>query len=175
VVLNSTVAATSSAATWEPTLKPYQPNHSSPAPSSTSGRLCGFICSRGNPRRLPSTNVSARAAAPALMCTAVPPAKSSAPRRAAIQPSSRLKTQWQTGKYTTLTHSTTNSTQPPNLARSAMAPLIRAVVRMANIIWKLANTSTGTVPLTSPTVPAIPKKSNPPTSPLPCVGPKAIV
>ena len=108
------------------------------------------------------------------MCTAVPPAKSLAPRRAAIQPSSRLKTQWATGKYTAVTHSPTNSTQPPNLARSAMAPLMSAAVRMANIIWKLAKTRTGMVPVTSPIVPSMPRKSRLPTSPPPTEGPKTI-
>ena len=33
-----------------------------------------------------------------------------------------------------------NSSQPPNLARSEIAPLIRATVITANIIWKARNT-----------------------------------
>src|SRR3954469_9446826 len=63
----------------EPELKPNQPNHSRPAPSSVNGRLCGRIGSFFHPSRLPSTMASARPAAPALACTTVPPAKSSAP------------------------------------------------------------------------------------------------
>ena len=95
--------------TAEPALKPNQPNHSRPAPSITKGRLCGRIGDLGQPLRLPSTMHSARPAAPALMCTAVPPAKSMACSLFAIQPpwctrlpaaSVTLKsnTQWQTGK-----------------------------------------------------------------------------
>ena len=91
------------AARAEPALNPNQPNHSSPAPISTSGRLCGRIESRLKPIRLPRTRQSARPAAPALMWTAVPPAKSSTPL-AASQPAPvvsvppKSKTQWATGK-----------------------------------------------------------------------------
>ena len=75
-VLTQATAAVLLAASAEPALKPNQPNHSRPAPIMTSGRLCGRIASRPKPRRLPSTRARARPAAPALMCTAVPPAKS---------------------------------------------------------------------------------------------------
>ena len=85
-VLTQTTAAVLFAARAEPALKPNQPNHSSPAPIMTSGRLCGRMASRPKPRRLPSTRARARPAAPALMCTAVPPAKSIAARLLAIQP-----------------------------------------------------------------------------------------
>ena len=84
----------------------------------TNGRLCGRIGSLPKPRRLPSTSTSASAAAPALMWTAVPPARSKAPRRLTIQPpvsaakkplakpaasppssaTPKAKTQWATGK-----------------------------------------------------------------------------
>src|SRR3954463_5082134 len=63
----------------EPALKPNQPNHSRPAPSSVNGRLCGRIGSFFHPSRLPSTIARARPAAPAFAWTTVPPAKSSAP------------------------------------------------------------------------------------------------
>ena len=63
----------------EPALKPNQPNQRSAAPSSTSGRLCGLSMPLAKPTRLPSTRARARPAAPALMCTAVPPAKSITP------------------------------------------------------------------------------------------------
>src|SRR3954454_21171170 len=69
-----------SAASSEAALKPNQPNHSRPAPRSTNGTLCGRMLVPGQPRRLPSTIATASAAAPALACTTVPPAKSSAPR-----------------------------------------------------------------------------------------------
>ena len=60
--------------TIEPTLKPYQPTHSSPEPSMVRVRLCGRMGSRGQPARLPMSSASTRPAIPALMCTAVPPA-----------------------------------------------------------------------------------------------------
>ena len=44
----------------EPTLKPYQPNHSRPAPSMVSVRLCGRIGSLASRSRLPMTSASAR-------------------------------------------------------------------------------------------------------------------
>ncbi len=89
------------AASAEPALKPNQPNQSSPEPSITSGRLCGRIGSFLKPIRLPSTRQSARPATPALMCTAVPPAKSITPMRSTSQPPlppSVMNTQCATGK-----------------------------------------------------------------------------
>ena len=76
MVFTQTTAAVLPAASAEPALKPNQPNHSRPAPSMTRVRLCGRIGSRFQPIRLPSTRARARPATPALMCTAVPPAKS---------------------------------------------------------------------------------------------------
>src|SRR3954464_4072710 len=116
----------------EPALKPNQPNHSRPAPSATNGTLCGRMLSRGQPTRLPSTRITPRAAEPALMCTAVPPAKSSAPRLAPIQPPPQI--QWATGTYTMVTQPIANRTQPPNFSRSDNDPLISATVMIANII-----------------------------------------
>src|SRR5215470_4508691 len=63
VVVNATEAR-SPAASAEPALKPYQPNHSRAAPSSTNGTLCGLGTARGKALRLPSTSASARPAAP---------------------------------------------------------------------------------------------------------------
>jgi hypothetical protein len=100
-----TMAAESPAASAEPPLKAYQPAQSRPAPSSVSGTLCG-LRSWPNIADLPSTIATASAAAPALMCTAVPPAKSTAPSVLAIQPPielsvttpSNANTQCATGK-----------------------------------------------------------------------------
>ena len=61
VVVRNALAATAPAASAEPALKPYQPNHSNPAPSSVAGRLCGRIGWRGQPRRRPRTSASASA------------------------------------------------------------------------------------------------------------------
>src|SRR6516165_2901894 len=68
-----------SAATAEPALKPNQPTHSSDAPTRVSVRLCGAIASLPYPMRLPSISAQTRPEMPALMCTTVPPAKSSTP------------------------------------------------------------------------------------------------
>src|SRR5689334_12669089 len=48
-VLRKMTAALPSTANAEPALKPNQPNHSRPTPSSTKGRLCGRIASDLNP------------------------------------------------------------------------------------------------------------------------------
>jgi hypothetical protein len=76
-----------SEATAEPALKPNQPTHSSEAPITVSVRLCGAIDSLPKPWRLPSISAVARPAIPALMCTTVPPAKSST---RALQPARGL-------------------------------------------------------------------------------------
>jgi hypothetical protein len=104
IVLTQVTAAVLFALSAEPALKPNQPNHSRPAPSITRVRLCGRIGSLAKPIRLPSTSARARPAAPALMCTAVPPAKSIALSWLAIQPPRspvtplKAKTQCATGK-----------------------------------------------------------------------------
>ncbi|CAM5741868.1 hypothetical protein MAUB1S_02751 [Mycolicibacterium aubagnense] len=104
VVVMKVDAATPSEFSAEPALKPYQPNHSRPAPSMTNGRLCGRIMVPGQPERLPKMMASTRPAVPELMCTAVPPAKSIALRWLAIQPPcspvtpSKANTQCATGK-----------------------------------------------------------------------------
>jgi hypothetical protein len=77
-VLTKATAVVLSTVSSEPALKPNQPNHSRPAPRATSGTLCGLKLSFGQPMRLPRTSTRPRPAAPALMWTAVPPAKSSA-------------------------------------------------------------------------------------------------
>lgn len=86
VVLVNAKPAVSVAESAEPALKPYHPNHSRLAPNRIHGTLCGRAESRGQPRRLPRTRHSASAAAPALIWTAVPPAKSSALSLLAIHP-----------------------------------------------------------------------------------------
>ncbi len=96
VLTNISAPTPSSLQSHEPALNPNQPNHSRPEPSITSGRLCGRIGSFLKPTRLPMTRITPRAAAPALMWTAVPPAKSIAPRSNAQPPVPQ--TQCATGK-----------------------------------------------------------------------------
>src|SRR6185437_10510110 len=61
------------AVTAEPALKPNQPTHSSEAPMKVSTMLCGGPMSLRLPRQIAHINP----AMPALICTTVPPAKSS--------------------------------------------------------------------------------------------------
>src|SRR5262249_42161886 len=61
------------AVTAEPALNPNQPTHSSEAPMKVSTMLCGGPTSL----RLPRQIAHIRPATPALICTTVPPAKSS--------------------------------------------------------------------------------------------------
>ena len=78
-VFMNAVMARPSAPSALPALKPYQPNQSIAAPSTAIGRLCGGEIPSGKPCRLPSTITAASADMPALMCTTMPPAKSTAP------------------------------------------------------------------------------------------------
>src|SRR5205085_11760841 len=76
VVVMKALAATPSAATAEPALKPYQPTQSMPVPTIQSTMLCGGIGSLPKPRRLPRIKQRISADQPEDMCTTVPPAKS---------------------------------------------------------------------------------------------------
>src|SRR3982751_228483 len=76
VVVMNALAATPSAATAEPALKPYQPTQSMPVPTMQSTRLCGGIGVLPKPRRLPTIKQRISADQPEDMCTTVPPAKS---------------------------------------------------------------------------------------------------
>src|ERR1043166_249465 len=73
VVVMKALAATPSAATALPALKPYHPTHSMPVPIEHSTMLCGGIGSLGKPRRLPSSRHRIRADQPEDICTTVPP------------------------------------------------------------------------------------------------------
>src|SRR3954447_5225593 len=181
IVLTQTTEAALLAASAEPALKPNQPNHSRPAPVITRVRLCSRIGSRPKPTRLPSTIAMAGPATPALMCTAVPPAKSITLRLLAIQPPvcvSVLKsnTQCATGKYTMVAQMPLNSIHGPNFARSAMAPEISATVMIAKTAWKATNAITGRPPASlveSSIRPLSPKYwKGSPTRPAPTSSPK---
>src|SRR5215472_14476732 len=72
-VLMNARAAVPSAASSEPALKPNHPNHSSPAPSSTTGRLCGRTGTLRQARRA-CVDVDDRAAGEVLDPQAAEPA-----------------------------------------------------------------------------------------------------
>src|SRR5437762_12831570 len=81
LVATKALVASAFAATALPALKPNQPTQRSAAPVTVRGRLCGGKGSLPKPRRLPITTAQTSAEIPELMCTTVPPAKSSAPQR----------------------------------------------------------------------------------------------
>src|SRR5215467_7726564 len=76
VVVVKAFAATTSAATALPALKPYQPTQSIPVPTMHNTMLCGGIGSLPNPIRLPRIKHNISADHPEVMWTTVPPAKS---------------------------------------------------------------------------------------------------
>ena len=145
---------------------------------------------RPNPCRRPRTSARASPAAPALISTTVPPAKSITCSRLTSQPPIRAwspstaNTQCATGAYTSVSQTPANSSHGPNRARSAIAPEISATVIAANVPWKATKASAGTVPTRcvawnpGPVVPSSserPKnRAGSPSSPAPASSPKAI-
>lgn len=98
--------------------------------------------------------------------------KSRAPSFSRIQPPGP-HTQCATGTYTSSAHTGTKTSQAPNFARSATAPLTRAAVMIAKVSWKVAKRRVGTVPWTlSGPRPLIPMCSSPPMSPPAASSPK---
>src|SRR5215212_6173658 len=69
VVVMKALAATPSAATAEPALKPYQPTQSIPVPTIQRTMLCGGIGSLPKPRRLPRIMQRISADQPDDICT----------------------------------------------------------------------------------------------------------
>src|SRR3989441_11512514 len=72
-------AASPLAASADPALNPNQPNHRSPAPSSTSGTLWGTMAVRLKSRRGPGAPAAAEAAPPGRARTPRPPAQTRQP------------------------------------------------------------------------------------------------
>src|SRR6267142_424734 len=79
-VTTNALVASAPAPRAEPALNPNQPTHSSDAPRTVNGRLCGGVATFPKPTRFPIIRTATRAEMPELMWTTVPPAKSSAPR-----------------------------------------------------------------------------------------------
>ena len=78
-------------------------------------------------------SAAASAEMPDEMWTTVPPAKSSAPRLRSQPPVPH--TQCASGSYTKVAHRRMKTMNVENFLRSANAPVIRAGVMTANIIW----------------------------------------
>src|SRR4029077_13037362 len=125
-----------SAATAEPALNPNQPTQRSEAPITVSTRLCGAMGSLLNPTRLPRASAQASAAIPELMCTTVPPAKSSTPAVAPQPPGSHI--QWAMGAYTMIDQIPMNQSIAENFILSAKAPQMSAGVMIAKVSWNIA-------------------------------------
>src|SRR5579859_5131934 len=121
-----------------PALKPNQPTHSRHAPIKLSTMLCGGIGCFGYPTRFPMYNAQTSAETPEVICTTVPPAKSSVgnlPPSEAFRNPPLPQTMCASGAYTIKNHSVMKSTVPLNFMRSAVAPVIKAGVITANINW----------------------------------------
>ena len=117
-------------------MNPNQPTHSSEAPITVKVRLCGAIDSLPRPWRLPSISAVASPAIPALICTTVPPAKSSTPLTASHPEGSH--TQCAIGQYTTSSQMPMNHSIAENFMRSANEPQISAGVMIAKVNWNIA-------------------------------------
>src|SRR5580704_10395164 len=119
-----------------PALNPNQPTHNKQAPMKLSTTLCGGIGCFGYPVRFPRYSAQTSAETPEEMCTTVPPAKS---RHGNLPPSEAFskpplpQTMCASGAYTTRNHKVRKSTVPLNFMRSAVAPVIRAGVMIANM------------------------------------------
>src|SRR6476469_2065325 len=85
-VTSMAIPACIPAETAEPALNPNQPTQSSEAPMKVSTMLCAGPVSL----RLPSMIAHMSPATPALMCTTVPPAKSSTFTQAASLPAEKM-------------------------------------------------------------------------------------
>src|SRR5881296_1610772 len=158
-----------------PALKPNQPNQSSDAPRTVMVASCGSIGSRPRPLRRPSTSAATSAETPLVMCTTVPPAKSSVPSILSHPPVPQ--TQCATGSYTNVAQRSVNTTNALKRLRSANAPVMSAGVMTANIIWKTMYASCGTVGAYGPgswPTPLSAAQSRPPMTP-PISGPNASV
>jgi hypothetical protein len=94
-VLSMACAATMLACSPSPALNPNHPNHSTPAPTIVSGSELGNVPVSGQFLRRPTTRSIATAAAPADVCTTMPPAQSCAPSWASQPPGCQI--QWAMG------------------------------------------------------------------------------
>src|SRR5688572_1685288 len=159
-----------------PALNPNHPNQSSDAPSTVMVASCGSIASLPRPLRRPRTRAATSAETPLVMCTTVPPAKSSAPRPRSQPPVPQ--TQCATGSYTSVAQRSVNTTNALKRLRSANAPVMSAGVMIANIIWNTMKAWCGTVAayaaFGSMPTPRSASQSSPPMTP-PMSGPNASV
>src|ERR1700731_2115753 len=121
-----------------PALNPNHPTHNKHAPIKLRTKLCGGMGCLGNPVRLPKYNAHTKAETPELICTTVPPAKSSVgnfPPSDAFRNPPLPQTMCARGAYTTKNQSVRKRTVPLNFMRSEVAPVISAGVIIANISW----------------------------------------
>src|ERR1700683_1186030 len=141
-VAANAMPARPSEATAEPALKPNQPTHRSDAPTTVGVVWYGATAPLPSPWRLPSISALASPAIPALICTTVPPAKSSC---VALSQPEGSHIQCATGQYTTSSQIPMNHIMAENFMRSANEPQISAGVMMAKVAWNIAYTVSGMV------------------------------
>mmetsp|Transcript_6237 Transcript_6237/g.22513 ORF Transcript_6237/g.22513 Transcript_6237/m.22513 type:complete len:234 (-) Transcript_6237:387-1088(-) len=137
-------AAPALAAPAEPPLKPNQPTHNMAVPRNVNTKLPWCILfSLRSPRYMAAT----KAPIPAVMCTTIPPAKSSTPI-SAKKPPAPPHTMWHAGKYTANIHNVQYHITALNFMRSTSEPTINAGVMIANVIWYNTQSASGIVPTT---------------------------
>mmetsp|Transcript_4588 Transcript_4588/g.8655 ORF Transcript_4588/g.8655 Transcript_4588/m.8655 type:complete len:247 (-) Transcript_4588:564-1304(-) len=136
-------AAPDPAAMAEPPLNPYQPTQSMPVPRQVRVMFphASLFSLRG-----PSMMAPTSAPMPAVMCTTMPPAKSSTPM-SAKKPPAPPHTMWQAGKYTANAHMNTYHITALNFMRWTKDPTMSAGVMMANVIWNRHQSASGMVPV----------------------------
>ena len=130
----------------DPPLKPNQPTQSIDAPIIVKTGLCGGLIEVGNFLLEPITTAVTKAPTPAVACTTRPPAKSKTFHFDKIPPP---HTQCVTGAYTIIIHKDRKIITAKNFILSTKAPIIRAGVIIANVIWKPIKVLSGIVPLIS--------------------------
>ena len=142
-VTSIAIPAEPSAATALPALKPNQPTQSIDAPIITIVLLCGGIGDFIKPFLCPRYNAATSAPIPHVAWTTRPPAKSITPIDPRYPPPQTI---WHAGRYTKVNHATEKMHIAVNFILSAKAPTTRAGVIIANVIWKVINTDSGSVP-----------------------------
>src|ERR1700730_5494856 len=90
LVLSTAAPASALAKYGSPPLKPFQPSHSTPAPTSVINKLFGGKCSRSACSLGPTTHAATKPEVPAARWMTYPPEKSATPMPASQPPPHRL-------------------------------------------------------------------------------------
>src|ERR1700733_1641942 len=133
LVLSTAAAADMFDAYGSPPLNPFQPSHSSPAPTATINRLFGASISRSRCNLGPITAAATNPEIPAARWITYPAEASRTPWNAKKPPPQSRNA---LTVYTNVIHSSTNGIQALKLMRPSTDPSIRIGVIAANTNWK---------------------------------------